>query len=78
MVCASDDPLHAETCERAGFCNVEQLWQRVRDAVIAALDSMTLEELARPRSGHPAHSDAALVAVRPLTARSTKEPIVQP
>lgn len=78
MVCASDDPLHAEACERAGFCNVEQLWLRVRDAVIGALDSMTLEELARPRSGHPAHPDPALVAVHPLADRSTKEPIAQP
>jgi Rrf2 family protein len=78
MICASDDPHHLEVCARAGFCNVEQLWQRVRDAVIGALDSMTLEELARPRSGHPAHSDPALVAVRPLSSRATKEPIVQP
>lgn len=78
MICASDDPHHAEMCERSGYCNVERLWQRVRDAVTGALDSMTLEELAQPRSGHPVHSDPALVAVRPLSQRSTKEPIVQP
>jgi len=78
MVCASDDPHHVMVCERAGYCNVEQLWQRVRDAVIEALDSMTLEELARPRAGHPVHPDTALVAVRPLTDRPTKEPIAQP
>lgn len=78
MICASDDPHHAAACERAGFCNVERLWQRVRDAVVEALDSMTLEDLAQPRAGHPAHSQAALVAVQPLEQRATKEPIAQP
>jgi Rrf2 family cysteine metabolism transcriptional repressor len=78
MICASDDPRHAEMCERSDYCNVERLWLRVRDAVTGALDSMTLQELAEPRLGHPAHSDPALVAVRPLPQRNTKEPIVQP
>jgi len=78
MICASDDPLHAEACQRAGYCNVERLWQRVRDAIVEALDSMTLEELAEPRPGHPAHPDPAIVAVQPLAQRSTKEPVTQP
>ncbi len=78
MICASDDPHHAETCTRAGFCNVERLWQRVRDAIVVALDSMALEELAAPAPGHPAHSEPALVAVKPLAERSTKEPVAQP
>jgi Rrf2 family transcriptional regulator, cysteine metabolism repressor len=78
MICASDDPFHAEACKRAGFCNVERLWQRVRDAIVEALDSMTLAELARPAAGHPAHSRPALVAVQPLAGRSTKEPVTQP
>jgi Rrf2 family protein len=56
MVCASEDPHHAGMCDRTGFCNVNALWLRVRDAVVGALDSMTLEELARPRSAHPYHS----------------------
>ena len=78
MVCVSDDPDHAAMCERSGFCTVEGLWLRVRDAVTEALDSMTLEELARPRAGHPTHSEPALVAVAPLGERNTKEPIAQP
>jgi len=78
MVCASDDPHHAETCQRAAFCNVERLWQRVRDAIVAALGSMTLGELAEPTPGHPAHPEPALVAVQPLSDRSTKEPVAQP
>ena len=78
MMCATDDPDHAETCQRAGFCNVERLWTRVRDAVVHTLDSMTLEELAEPRPGHPAHPQPALVAVQPLSERTTKEPVAQP
>jgi Rrf2 family cysteine metabolism transcriptional repressor len=78
MICASDDALHAETCQRAGFCNVERLWQRVRAAIVDALDSMTLEELAEPAPGHPVHSQPVLVAIQPLADRSTKEPVTQP
>ena len=75
MVCASDDPRHAEMCERTHYCNVNRLWARVRDAVVQALDSMTLDELAQPIAGHPAHPTAMLVAVRPLPVRPTKESI---
>jgi Rrf2 family transcriptional regulator, cysteine metabolism repressor len=78
MICASEDPKHAETCERTEYCNVNQLWRRVRDAVVDALDSMTLDELAQPNAGHPAHPEAALLAVRPLPQRQPKESIAQP
>jgi Rrf2 family protein len=78
MICASDDPVHAEMCERTDFCNVNQLWLRVRDAVVAALDSMSLEELAQPHASHPAHPVAMLVAVQPLSSRQSKEPIAHP
>lgn len=78
MICASEDPHHAELCDRTGFCNVEKLWQRVRDAVTDALDSMTLEDLAQPRTGHPVHSEPALLAVAPLSQRNTKETVAQP
>jgi Rrf2 family transcriptional regulator, cysteine metabolism repressor len=75
MVCACDDPRFTESCQRSGFCNVERLWQRVRDAIVDALGSMTLEELAEPAPGHPAHSEPVLVAVQPLAERTTKEPV---
>ncbi len=77
MTCASADPEHAAICSRAGCCNVEPLWQRVRDAIVEALDSMTLAELAQPVPGNPAHPEPALVAVQPLNHR-TKEPVAQP
>lgn len=45
MLCASDDPEHALTCDRSARCTVNVLWVRVRDAVTGALDSMTLADL---------------------------------
>ena len=70
----------ADLCERSGYCSVHGLWQRVRDAVVEALDAMTLAELAEPRFGHPVHADPVFVAVRPLSSRTntTKESIAQP
>ncbi len=55
MICASEDPAHAGLCGRTSFCNVNILWVRVRDAVIGALDSVTLDQLALPRASHPFH-----------------------
>ena len=56
MVCASEDPAHAGICERTGFCNVNHLWMTVQRAIIGALDSITLADLATPRASHPFHS----------------------
>lgn len=55
MICASEDPLHAGLCNRTSYCNVNLLWTRVRDAVTAALDSVSLADLAEPRPAHPFH-----------------------
>jgi len=49
MICASDDPEHATTCDRSSYCTVSVLWVRVRDAITGALDSMTLADLAPQR-----------------------------
>ena len=56
MICASEDPLHAGICSRTEFCNVNLLWVRVRDAVVGALESVSLADLARPRAMHPHHA----------------------
>jgi Rrf2 family protein len=80
MVCVSHDPAVADRCERTAYCTVHGLWERVRAAVVAALDAMTLAELAEPRLGHPVHADPVFVAVRPLSPRpaTAKESIAQP
>ena len=57
MVCASEDPAHAGICGRTGFCTVNLLWVKVRDALSTALDSITLADLTRPRAmAHPYHA----------------------
>jgi Rrf2 family protein len=58
MICASEDPTHAGVCDRTGFCTVNLLWVRVRDAIGTALDSLSLADLAQPRPmglPHPFH-----------------------
>src|SRR4029078_435157 len=43
MLCAVDHALDPG-CARTSFCQVQTLWVRVRQAVVQALDSMTLLE----------------------------------
>jgi Rrf2 family protein len=65
MFCASDDPVHATTCDRSSRCTVNVLWVRLRDAITGALDSMTLADLV-PLPGTP-----AAVPTAPLTGAVT-------
>ena len=48
MICASDDAEHS-TCSRTGYCTVNFMWMRVRDAIAGALESMTLADLVPAR-----------------------------
>ncbi len=50
MMCASDDPEHATTCDRSARCTVNILWVRVRDAITSTLDSISLADLVPPRA----------------------------
>jgi len=40
-------------CDREPFCSVRGHWQRINEAVDAALEGITLEDLARPQAGAP-------------------------
>ena len=62
MLCATDDPEHAQTCDRSSRCTVNVLWVRVRDAITATLDSMSLADLAPPRVGTPDDPQGALIS----------------
>jgi Rrf2 family protein len=75
MVCASDDPIHTGACGRTSFCNVNALWVRVRTAVVGALDSMTLAELARPSAAHPFHPPVNTTALPVAPRPATTEPV---
>jgi Rrf2 family transcriptional regulator, cysteine metabolism repressor len=61
MFCATDDPEHATTCDRSARCTVNVLWVRVRDAITATLDSMTLADLAPPRIASIDDAQGALI-----------------
>ena len=72
MFCATEDQVHGEACVRTGYCTVNVLWIRVRDAIVSALDSMTLADLARPRATFP------IAAHRPPAALGGAEAPVEP
>ena len=58
MICVSDDGRHA-TCERTGYCMVNFMWVRVRDAISGTLDSITLADLVPPTARLPLPAPAA-------------------
>ena len=64
MICASDDPEHATTCDRSSRCTVNVLWVKVRDAIAGTLDAMTLADLV-PQRLVSLQSDSAGVTVVP-------------
>ena len=80
MVCATDDPEHAATCDRSSRCTVNVLWVRVRDAIVGTLDSMTLDELVpRPYPGsQPAGQPITLDPARPAAATRRTAPAAPP
>lgn len=65
MVCASEDPEHALTCDRTARCTVNVLWVRIRDAISTTLDGMTLADLVP--SGPPAQPLVHLTTERSST-----------
>ncbi len=68
MICASDDSGHA-TCSRTGYCTVNFMWMRVRDAIAGALESMTLADLV------PARVRLDAVTLKDRTALKPLEPL---
>jgi Rrf2 family cysteine metabolism transcriptional repressor len=68
MICATEDPGHA-ACLRSGHCTVNLLWARVRDAIVGALDSMTLADLVPAQAAGSADGSAA----RPATPASAAQ-----
>jgi len=72
MVCANEDPIHALDCGRTGFCNVNLMWVRVREAIVSTLESLTLADVSR--GVPPAHR----VAAPDRIAASKPVPVVTP
>jgi Rrf2 family protein len=51
MICATEGETDI-LCERQLHCGANLVWERVRDSVAQALDSLTLADLVPPRSPH--------------------------
>lgn len=52
-------------CDREPFCTVRGHWQRINEAVDAALEGITLEDLAGPQAGAPVLVQLGAGARRP-------------
>ena len=72
MVCASEgnEPID---CDRLDGCSTRSLWTRVRDAITAALDSMTLADLVHENDGAHALSGRQFVSLTPRIERRKTE-----
>ena len=76
MICANEDPIHALDCGRTGFCTVNLMWVRVREAIVSTLESLTLAEVSRglpPAHRTSAHPDL-VVASADLTTPTVPRP----
>jgi Rrf2 family protein len=73
MVCANEDPIHALDCGRTGYCNVNLMWVRVREAIVTTLESLTLADVSRGMP--PAHRP---LASADRAATSSSIPVITP
>ena len=64
MVCATEGESE-ELCDRQVFCGASIVWERVRDSVARALDSLTLADLAPAKS--PISLGSETITLRPIT-----------
>jgi Rrf2 family protein len=71
MICASDETEHT-ACGRTGSCTVNVLWIRVRDAIAATLDGMTLADLV------PVRGASEPIALDPRPGRPALEGALSP
>lgn len=63
MICATEGETEA-MCARQTFCGANVIWERVRDSVAQALDSLTLADLLTSRGPFDGADDA--IALRPV------------
>lgn len=45
--CASEDGMDGHHCGNAYHCSARGVWEKVRDSIVAVVDSITLEDLCR-------------------------------
>jgi Rrf2 family protein len=64
MICASEGHDDVD-CARHAVCTVSTVWERVRDAVAGALDSVSLAELVPPKVNVEWMRDAGTIVMMP-------------
>ncbi|HLJ69163.1 MAG TPA: Rrf2 family transcriptional regulator [Chloroflexota bacterium] len=65
MVCATEGESEM-LCERQVFCSANLVWERVRDSVAQALDSLTLADLVPPKAPVPGWDPAHTITLTPI------------
>lgn len=68
MICATEGETEM-TCERQAFCSANVVWERVRDSVAQALDSLTLADLVPPKGAGDTRHDNDTIYVQPVAPR---------
>jgi Rrf2 family transcriptional regulator, cysteine metabolism repressor len=71
MVCATEGETEI-SCERQTYCSANLVWERVRDSVAQALDSLTLADLVPPKNGQAIRHDSDVIHLQTV-APGTKE-----
>jgi Rrf2 family protein len=71
MVCATEGDT-AISCERQTFCSANVVWERVRDSVAQALDSLTLADLVPPKSGQGIRHGSDVIHLQTAAPENTE------
>jgi Rrf2 family protein len=71
MVCATEGETEL-ACERQTFCSANVVWERVRDSVAQALDSLTLEDLVPLKRAAGAQLDDDTMYLQPVARQSAE------
>lgn len=71
MVCATEGETEA-VCERQTFCSANVVWERVRDSVAQALDSLTLADLVPLKNDQTSLEIGNTISLQPVAQRPTE------
>lgn len=72
QICATEGEVQ-ELCERQSFCGASMVWERVRDSVAKALDSLTLADLVVDKRRAGAGNEPSVVNMRVATLERARD-----
>jgi Rrf2 family cysteine metabolism transcriptional repressor len=71
MVCATEGETEL-SCERQTFCSANVVWERVRDSVAQALDSLTLADLVPLKNVQGARREDEVIHLKAVASETTE------